>query len=253
MVQPPPPVFEDAPVLCGHRGSGRGIVGGQPENTLGSFRAAASAGASWVEVDVRATADGTLVASHDPDTSDGCPIATLSAAEADELGLMRIADLLEDLPPQVGVNLEIKTALEDAQRPRDRTTAALTADLPAMRARGRKILATSFDPSAPLIVRERAPQIPAGLLTWIRFPLRKSIPAARHLGLDVVAPHVQSFRLAQLPDHEVARHVDAAHAAGLQVVAWCPVDDEVDRLVAAGVDCLIVDDLPAALARWRAT
>jgi glycerophosphoryl diester phosphodiesterase len=235
-------------VLCGHRGSGRGTVGGQAENTLGSFRAAASAGASWVEVDVRATADGTLVASHDPDTPDGRPIATLRAAEADELGLMRIADLLEDLPPDVGVNLEMKTALEDAQRPRERTTAALTADLAAERAQSRRLLATSFDPSAPLIVRERAPQVPVGLLTWIRFPLRKSIPAARHLGLDVVAPHVQSFRLAEWPDQEVARHVEAAHAAGLQVVAWCPLPDERDRLLAAGVDCLIVDDLPAALA-----
>lgn len=238
-------------MLCGHRGSGRGTVGGQAENTLGSFRAAASAGAPWVEVDVRATADGTLVASHDPATPDGSSIAMMSAAEADDLGLMRIADLLEDLPQHVGVNLEIKTALEDAERARERTTAALTADLAIKHATGRKILATSFDPSAPLIVRERAPQIPVGLLTWIRFPLRKSIPAAKHLGLDVVAPHVQSFRLEETPDHELARRMELAHAVGLQVVAWCPLREERDRLARAGVDCLIVDDLPAALANWR--
>jgi glycerophosphoryl diester phosphodiesterase len=232
MVQPPARVFDETPVLCGHRGSGRGVVGGQPENTLGSFRAAVSAGMRWVEVDVRATSDGDLVASHDPIASDGRPIASLCVAEARELGLMRIADLLEDLPREVGVNLEMKTALEDAARPREKTTAAL---------------ATSFDASAPLIVRERAPDVAVGLLTWIRFPLRKGVPAAVHLGLDVVAPHVQSFRLDEPGSAgESARAMQLAHGAGLQVVAWCPGPDEVERLVALGVDCLIVDDVPSA-------
>jgi glycerophosphoryl diester phosphodiesterase len=247
MVQPPARVFDETPVLCGHRGSGRGVVGGQPENTLGSFRAAVSAGMRWVEVDVRATADGDLVASHDPIASDGRPIASLGAAEARELGLMRIADLLEDLPPEIGVNLEMKTALEDAARPRDTTTAALTADLALRTGGARRLLATSFDASAPLIVRERAPDVPVGLLTWIRFPLRKGVPAAVHLGLDVVAPHVQSFRLDEPGSAgESARAMQLAHGAGLQVVAWCPGPDEVERLVALGVDCLIVDDVPSA-------
>ncbi|MEA2215443.1 MAG: glycerophosphoryl diester phosphodiesterase, partial [Solirubrobacteraceae bacterium] len=53
-------------MLCGHRGSGRGIVGGQRENTLGSFRAAVAAGLRWVEVDARLNADGALVSRHDP-------------------------------------------------------------------------------------------------------------------------------------------------------------------------------------------
>src|SRR5215831_19521538 len=121
MVQPPARVFDDVPVLCGHRGSGRGVVGGQTENTLGSFRAAVAAGIAWVEVDVRRTSDGVLVASHDP----------ISQQPATELGLMLIEELLEDLPPEIGINLEIKTAIEDAQRPREETTAALTADLAA--------------------------------------------------------------------------------------------------------------------------
>lgn len=36
-------------MLCGHRGSGRGIVGGHRENTLGSFRAAVAAGLRCVD------------------------------------------------------------------------------------------------------------------------------------------------------------------------------------------------------------
>jgi glycerophosphoryl diester phosphodiesterase len=231
MVQPPARVFDDVPVLCGHRGSGRGIVGGQEENTLGSFRAAVAAGIRWVEVDVRMSADGALVASHDPIT------------EPDR-DLMRIEELLEDLPPEIGVNLEIKTALADAKRPRDQTTAALTADL-AAKSKPRPFLLTSFDPSAPLIVRERAPQLPVGLLTWIRFPLRKAVPAAVHLGMDVVAPHVQSLELDQ---DELNASIRVAHEAGLQVVGWCPDKEQAEKLIAAEVDCLIVDDVPAAVA-----
>jgi glycerophosphoryl diester phosphodiesterase len=206
------------------------------ENTLGSFRAAAAAGIPWVEVDVRRSSDGVLVASHDP----------IGTAPSAELGLMLIEELLEDLPPEIGINLEIKTALEDARLPREETTAALTADLAKRAGRGRPLLATSFDPSAPLIVRERAPAVPIGLLTWIRFPLRKAVPAAVHLGMDVVAPHVQSL---QLEPTELAAAVHIAHDAGLQVVGWCPDEEQSAKLITAGVDCLIVDDVPARVSR----
>ena len=96
MVHRPARVFEDVPVLCGHRGSGRGVVAGQRENTLSSFRTAVAAGLSWVEVDVRATADGALVASHDPYLEGDRAIARVTAAESDERGLMRIEHLFEE-------------------------------------------------------------------------------------------------------------------------------------------------------------
>jgi glycerophosphoryl diester phosphodiesterase len=243
MVQPPARVFEDVPVLCGHRGSGRGVVAGERENTLGSFRAAVAAGVRWVEVDVRAAADGVLVASHDPHLGDGRAIA---ATRAGETGLMRIEDLFEELPPEVGINLEIKSAIEDATRARDKTTAALTADLLVRAAGSRPVLTTAFDVSAPLIVAERAPGTPIGLLTWHSFPLEMAIPAALHLGMHVVAPHVRSFRLGDIPAAELARAVRVAHDTGLQVMGWCPDAAESEQLVAAGVDCLIVDDVPAA-------
>ena len=87
---------------------------------------------------------------------------------------MRVADLFEELPDEVSIDVEVKTALEDTLRPRERTTAALVAELVA--AHDRHVLVTSFDPAALLIVRERVPQVPLGLLTWTRFPLRKAIP-----------------------------------------------------------------------------
>ena len=247
-------VFADTPVLCGHRGSGRGIVDGQRENTLGSYRAAAAAGVGWLEVDARVTADNVLVAQHDPVTGDGRFIADLTAAETDELELMRVGDLFDALPPDVALNVDVKTSLEDALRPRERTTAALVADLLARRAGRRRVLATSFDPAALLIVRERAPAVPVGLLTWMRFPLRKAIAGAVHLGADVVAAHVESFPLGEggpaALERGTAEVVRVAHRAGLQVAAWCPEPGEQAALAAAGVDCLVVDEVPAAAARW---
>ena len=150
-------VFDDPPVLCGHRGSGRGVVGGHSENTLPSFLAAAEAGLRWVEVDARFNADDVLVSRHDPATEDGRLISELDTATTDAIGLMRLADLLDELPEEVGVNVEIKTSLEDALRPRERTTAALVADLVARAGGPRPLLLSSFDAAAVVIVQERAP------------------------------------------------------------------------------------------------
>jgi glycerophosphoryl diester phosphodiesterase len=248
-------LFVDTPVLCGHRGSGRGVVGGHRENTLGSHRAAVAAGLPWVEVDARFNADDVLVARHDPVVDDGRFVSEMTTAETDAAGVMRMEELLADLPAHVGVNVEVKSSLEDALRPRERTTAALVADLVARAAGGRPLLVSSFDPAALLILRERAPGVSLGLITWIRFPLRKAIPAAVHLGVDVIAPHVGSFALEDVAgpakERDPAHSVRVAHEAGLQVVAWCPKPEQADVLIDAGVDCLIVDDAPAAVERRR--
>jgi glycerophosphoryl diester phosphodiesterase len=244
-------VFTGTPVLCGHRGSGRGIVGGNLENTLASHRAAVAAGLGWVEVDARFNADDLLVARHDPVVDDGRFISEMTSPETDAAGVMRIEDLLADLPPHVGVNIEVKTSLEDALRARDRTTAALVAGLVERSGGSRPLLVSSFDPAALLIFRERLPEVPIGLIAWTRFPLRKAIPAAVHLGADVVAAHFGSFPLDEdspqaAVERAPAESVRVAHEAGLQVASWCPKPPQAEQLAAAGVDCLIVDDAPAA-------
>jgi glycerophosphoryl diester phosphodiesterase len=234
-------VFTDTPVLCGHRGSGRGVVGDHRENTLDSFLAAAGLGLRWVEVDARLSADGVLVARHDPDLEDGRLVGDLPAGELD---LMRVADLFEALPPEVAIDVDIKSSLDDALRSRGATTAARVAELLAG-AGTRRVLATSFDPASLLIVREIAPDVALGLLTWTRFPLRKAIAAAAHLGVDVVIANVESFPGVDGIDRSVA----VAHEAGLQVGAWCPAAEQEAALIAAGVDCLVVDEVPDALTR----
>jgi glycerophosphoryl diester phosphodiesterase len=55
-----PPV---APIVIGHRGA----AGHRPEHTFGSYELAARLGADFVEPDLVATADGVLVARHEPE------------------------------------------------------------------------------------------------------------------------------------------------------------------------------------------
>ena len=245
-------VFSDPPVLCGHRGMGKGDVGGHGENTLESFLAAVECGLDWVEVDVRTTRDDVLVTAHYPTLPDGRFFTDVAYADSD--AALRVEELLDALPEHVGVDLDIKSSAEDALRERDATTAAAVGRLAAKEVRRRPVLMTSFDAAAVLIAREHAPDVPGGLLTWVRFPLRKAIPAARHLGLQVVAAHVGSFSLNDTdtaPVHrEAAWSVDVAHRAGLEVVAWCPNTDEMPLMLEAGVDCLVVNDVPAAVETW---
>lgn len=246
-------VFTDAPVLCGHRGLGRGVIDGHAENTLSSFLAAVECGLDWLEVDVRTTADNVLVTAHFPTLPDGRYFIEMDYADCG--GVLRLSDLLDALPDHVGVDLDIKSSAEDAMKGRDATTAAAVGRLAATEVRRRQVLLTSFDPSAVLIAREHAPEVPGGLLTWVRFPLRKAIPAARHLGLQAVAVHVGSFgtnEADRAPVHrEAGWSVDLAHRAGLEVLAWCPALDELAAFVDAGVDCLVVNDVPQALPRLR--
>jgi glycerophosphoryl diester phosphodiesterase len=200
-------------------------------------------GLRWVEMDARLNADGVLVSHHDP-TADGRFVSELSSDQTDAAGLARVADLLGALPPEIGVDLDVKTSLEDAARPRGETTAAAVARMVG-ESPERPLLVSSFDPSALLIFRERAPEVPIGLLTWLRYPLRKAIPAAVHLGAEVVAPHVASM----VEDvRDPAESVRAAHDAGLEVLVWNSKPDERQGLLDAGVDCLVIDDVPGALA-----
>ena len=88
---------------------------------------------------MRVTADDVLVCRHDPVVEDGRFVIAMTAAETDALGLLRFADLLDGLPPALGVDVELKSSLEDALRPRERTTAALV---------GRALAAARGEPAA---------------------------------------------------------------------------------------------------------
>jgi glycerophosphoryl diester phosphodiesterase len=183
--------------------------------------------------------------------ADGSFLVDLSAAQLRSLGVLALDDLMAAIPEDTGVVFDVKTSLEDALRPAERTTAGLLLPVLKREQRRRPILVTSFDPAVLVLIGDWVPGLARGLLSWLSFPLRKAIPAAVHLGLEVVSVHWKSFAANSTdpaPHHrETAYSVDIAHRAGLQVIAWSPAVESGTRLLAAGVDALIVDDVPGAL------
>lgn len=112
------------PYLEPHRDGGfipfahRGGTSEAPENTLAAFRHAVSLGFSYLETDVRLTADGHLVAFHDDDLERTCATnGRISAMSWDEVSRVRVGgrepmpllvDLFEEFP-HARINIDAKS------------------------------------------------------------------------------------------------------------------------------------------------
>ncbi|MFC5753301.1 glycerophosphodiester phosphodiesterase [Actinomadura rugatobispora] len=245
-------IFENRPAVIGHRGLGSGDLaapggtGTVAENTVPSLLAALSAGASWIEIDVTRTADDALVLRHDPTTAEG---AFLVDTTAEATGLPLLAEVFDALPPEVPVDVDVKTILEDAVDEPSRRTGALLLPVLEREARRRPLLVTSFDPSLLAHLRDNLRGVPLGLLTWHRFPLWHGIPAAAGLGLQAVGVHTASCGFDR-PDtrlRPLEHCVDVAHKAGLEILAWCPPAEGVADYATAGFDALVVNDVPGVV------
>jgi glycerophosphoryl diester phosphodiesterase len=245
-------VFGSRLALLGHRGLGRGTVDGILENTLESFLAAVAMGIDWIEVDVRRTSDDRLVVAHNPANGDGVFYADMTGA-CD--GVLDLSELLEALPPGVGVDFDVKTAMEDATRGRAETTMAQLARVAGREARRRPTLISSFDAGALDIAREVAPGVPRGLLTWVEFPIGQAVAMAGHLDVQVLAPHWGSLRPNDREPMELQRPldyvVDMVHASGREFLAWCPTVKFAQQLLDVGVDALCVNNVPKVVAALR--
>lgn len=240
-------VFDDQPTLIGHRGMGKGLVGAHRENTVESFRAAAEAGLDWVELDVQRTTDNDLIVTHDPVLPDGRYIAEMTSGQAAQQGLVRLDDLLEELPPTLGVVFDVKSGLHDASQSSDSTTASLLARSCERNLGARPALALSFDPGALRHMREAAPDLALGLLTWKQFPIGHAVAAAAHLDVQVLAVHTSSLwrePSAGTTAPSIESIVERVHASQRQVLVWCPNLREALDFAAADVDALVVDDVP---------
>lgn len=246
-------IFAGEPTVVGHRGFGAGKPGGYPENTLASCQAALDHGLTWIELDVQRSRDGQLVVRHDPVTPDGALVVSRTAAELAAAGIELFAEVMAWLPPGAGVNIDVKTIIEDAAGPAGQCTGPLVAAALRELAGTRPLLVTSFDPALMVYLRDLAlPGIGLGLITAQRYPARHALPAARGLGLAAVSMHAGSFGLQhdgpRAEGRPPAELIERAHQAGLEVMAWCPGPADAARLAAAGIDAVCVNDIPGVLA-----
>ncbi|HZT18831.1 MAG TPA: glycerophosphodiester phosphodiesterase [Dongiaceae bacterium] len=233
--------------VVGHRGA----AAGAPENTLASLALAAEQGARMVEFDVKLTADGALILMHD----ETLERTTTGRGQVAETPLARIRELdagawrgpawrhtpvptLEEAVAilderDLSANIEIKPCPG-----RDVETAEATVDL-LRRAWPRHRpwpLLSSFSRASLAAARDRAPEIPRGLLLWGK-PSDWSA-AARSLGCLTV--HCAQQHLTPEWAAEIGR-------LGYGLAAYT-VNDPADaaRLRGWGVDSIITDD-PGAL------
>jgi glycerophosphoryl diester phosphodiesterase len=227
------------PIPFAHRGgSAKGM-----ENTAAQFRRAVAAGYRYIETDVHATADGRLVAFHDPTldrVTDG--VGRIADLPWDAVRQARVAgrepvplfdELLRDFP-EVRWNVDIKA--EAALRPLlalleradawERVCVGSFSEARVVRAQrlvGRR-LATSFGIRGVLNLRLRSLGLPV--------PVRGSAVAAQ-------VPESQSG----IPVVD-RRFVRTAHAHGLKVHVWTVNDaDRMHRLLDLGVDGIMTDHI----------
>lgn len=241
-------LFTDPPAIIGHRGYGKNAEGRPPENTVASMRAAAEAGVDWIEFDVRRTAEDELVVLHDPGAADGTLVIEHTAAELGELGIITLDEALAAIPTTVGADIEVKPSAEDALAAPDRTTAALLCPYLTRERDNRPLFVTSFDPTSLLWVRDQVPGVPLGYITWLSYPFDMAVAAAKHLGARALMAHTASYDPPRLASRRKPEQVvDIAHKAGLELGVWAPPPEELERYVAAGVDAITVDDIPASL------
>ena len=206
----------------------RGFAGEFAENTVGAVASAAEV-ADWVEVDVRRCGSGEIVVVHDA-TVDRVTDATGEVAELSQTELARLnvldsgegiptlAEVLEVLPPSVGINVELKEG-------------GLAADVvDALAAHDGGILISSFDAGALAEVTVLA-DYPRALV--VEADANERLSRAADLNCTAIHPHWD------LCDE---RFVTRAHEANMTVNAWT-IRDSVGAVSArnAGVDGLISD------------
>jgi glycerophosphoryl diester phosphodiesterase len=239
------------PPVIGHRGA----AALAPENTLAGLRAAAAAGASWVEFDVKLTADGVAVLIHD-DTLDrttdgrGAVAATASStiAALDAGGWFGAAFRGERVPTLIeaidelarlglGANIEIKPSPGHAEVTARAVGSVVSAHWPGQLPAP---LISSFEPACLAVMRDHTPDLPRGLL--VKRLARDWAQSAAALGC--VSVNLDRRKAS-------AASVASVLASGLKLVIWT-VNEAVEaaRLLAAGASGIITDR-PDALAGCR--
>ncbi|WP_433170154.1 glycerophosphodiester phosphodiesterase [Actinoallomurus sp. CA-150999] len=249
------------PIPFAHRG---GSPDGR-ENSMAAFEGAIGLGYRYLETDVRATADGVLVAFHDASldrvTDRTGPISRLGfseVAKARIAGREPIPRLEEILAAWPAARLNIDVKAEDAIGP-------LTEVLHRARAWDR-VCVTSFSYRRLRHVRARMRLLSGRDVCTALSPLGVATLRAR----SVSGPLGRLVRLAELgvPCAQVPQRVGrtplvteaflaTAHSLGLQVHVWTVNDPAaMERLLDLGVDGIITDEIKAlrdvmtARAQW---
>jgi len=252
------------PLVVGHRGA----PSLAPENTIAAFRAAVGLGVDMVELDVLGLVRGPLVVAHSDRLEevthgemtgrvDGRSLEELRAAAPELPTFEEAVSWFAAEAPGVGLHVDLKL--------RDRLDEVVDV-LERHGVAGRSV-ASSVHPDALRSVARLSSRVRVAL-TYPEDRLR----AARHRPLQPVVKAVLAGLCVALPrrlpgmvtvagagavmlQHRVVTGavVSRAHALGIPVLAWTVDEPEdVERVIAAGVDGVITNDPRMLLATLAA-
>ncbi len=225
----------------------RGASAIAPENTIAAFRAAAEAGAKWVELDVALSADGTLVVIHDDSvdrTSSGK--GSLGALSAAQIGALdggswfdprfageRIPTLAETIKAlgELGLSANVEIKQHPHHQSLDQLVRAVQADI-GKRSADTRIMISSFDPEALKAMHALEPDLEMAML-WERPPedwadQLAAIPAT------TIHMHFKALSIGMLEE---------TTKRGIKVRAWtCNDPVQLVSFWGAGLTGVITDD-----------
>jgi glycerophosphoryl diester phosphodiesterase len=214
-------------------------------------------GADYLEFDVRATADGTLVAHHRERLRSGRPVAAMTYAElcrAAGYEVPTTLDLLTELAGRAGAHIDLK----DAGAAAAIMSQALDLLSPA------SIIVTTRDPAAARALKRAHPAVPVGLtiggdlLDSVRHALRQArrrSPMSRAVGWAAEVPAAQADWAAVHQRLAGAGVLTECRALGLRTMVWTVNGDDDLRswLARRDVDVLVTDQPGRAVALRQAS
>ena len=222
------------PWVIAHRGASHALR----ENTVAAFHEAFARGADAAELDVRRTADATLVVHHDAVIPDVGPIIAMDRDDIEEAAPW-IPDLETGIAACAGmwVNVEIKNSPADPDWDESHVIARQTVAVLQEIDVADRVLVSSFNPETIRVAADSLPGIKTGWISDVGTDPLQATRLAAEAGHNAIHPHVDTM------DESAARAVvQAAYKAGLLVIVWT-VDDaaEMMRLAEAGVDGIITN------------
>ncbi|MCX5207069.1 glycerophosphodiester phosphodiesterase family protein [Streptomyces sp. NBC_00237] len=198
----------------------RGVMGVEPENTLGSFLHAQRAGMDVIELDLHLSKDGALVVMHDADldrTTDGHgPVSALSLAELRTLdagGGARIP-LFEEVLDAVSAPLQAEI--------KDPAAARALAEVMHRRDLVERVEVLSFHDEALVQISALVPGVRTALVAQFYGP--EVVDRAVAAGASALVLELQRLTL------EIVRR---AHTEKLRVIGWVVNTTEELRLAHA--------------------
>ncbi|TYL36776.1 glycerophosphodiester phosphodiesterase [Natronococcus pandeyae] len=255
----------------------RGFADTYPENTVGAFElavqggsddAADRRGADWIELDVFPTCDGEIAVFHDSDLGDltdtegvlyETPASEVFDAEVLESGetVPSLEEAMEVIPPNVGVNIDIKEGSPDVQFGRVDDPEAEREDwewletvVDVATSYDNELLFSTFWEGALATVLDIDSDLPAAYLLYDS--IQEGLDVTDEYDTEAVNPPLEMIYGTPFFDDETYEEidlVDEAHARDLPVNVWTiNTWYEVEQLIDAGVDGLFLDY--SEIVRW---